>query len=237
MAVPRVDGERSPRVLVVEGEPTFANAISVALREHGFETLVLASGRAAERAVATFRPDIVVLDVVLADLDPLELARRLRDGGGIVPLICLTTSAAGNGGHPVAGGSDWFTKPLDVADLVARVLALFRLTLREAPRPNAMCFADLVLDEQTHEVTRAAVPIELSPTEFRLLRFFLLNPRRVLSKRQILDSVWPNDFDGDVRVVETYVSYLRRKLDSLGPPLLQTVRLVGYVLREPEPQA
>ena len=132
------------------------------------------------------------------------------------------------------GGDDYVTKPFSLAEIVARTRAILRRTMSEPDSDGRLRFADLVLDEDTHEVWRGSAPVRLTATEFNLLRFFLLNPRRVLSKSQIIDHVWHYDFGGDANVVETYVSYLRRKLDRLGPPLIQTIRLVGYALREPD---
>jgi two-component system, OmpR family, response regulator len=221
------------RVLVVDGETATMSEVAAALRDRGFEAVVLASGRAAERALAAFRPDVVVLDVAAPDLDPTEIARGLVDGRRPSPLICLTaTHAAANAAPGIAAG-DGGLATFDLVELLDRMCAALGLPLREQLETGTLRFADVVLNEQTHEVTRAGAPVELSPTEFNLLRFFLYNPRRILGKRQILDNVWQSDYDGDARIVETYVSYLRKKLDRLGPPLIQTVRLVGYVLRDP----
>jgi two-component system OmpR family response regulator len=220
------------RVLVVDDEPSITDAVATALRYEGFEAREVATGREAERAIDDFNPDLIVLDVMLPDLDGLEIGRRLRDGGHRTPVIFLTAKD----GHEdklagLAVGDDYVTKPFSLAEIVARVRAVLRRTQGE--EDGVLAFADVVMNEETREVTRAGVPVELTPTEFSLLRFFLLNPRRVLSKRQILANVWHYDFGGDTNVLETYVSYLRRKLDPLGPPLIHTVRLVGYALREP----
>jgi two-component system OmpR family response regulator len=230
---PRVESDGAARVLVVDDEPSITDAVATALRYEGFETQEVSTGRAAERAIDEFRPDLVVLDVMLPDIDGFEIARRLRDGRQRTPVIFLTAKDATE--DKVAGlavGDDYVTKPFSLAEIVARVRAVLRRTRRGAGE-DVLRFSDLVLNEETREVWRASEPVELTPTEFNLLRFFMLNPRRVLSKRQILDNVWHYDFGGDPNVVETYVSYLRRKLDSLGPPLIQTMRLVGYALREP----
>ena len=220
------------RVLVVDDEPSITDAVATALRYEGFETREVDGGRAAEKAIDDFRPDLVVLDVMLPDLDGFEIARRLRDGRQRTPVIFLTAKDATE--DKLAGlavGDDYITKPFSLAEVVARVRAVLRRT--RGDDESVMRFADLVLDEETREVWRGDAPVELTRTEFELLRFFMLNPRRVLSKRQILDNVWHYDFGGDPNVVETYVSYLRKKLDRHGPPLIQTIRLVGYALREP----
>jgi two-component system OmpR family response regulator len=219
------------RVLVVDDEPSITDAVATALRYEGFETMEVGAGRAAERAIDEFRPDLVVLDVMLPDLDGFAIARRLRDGNHHIPVIFLTAKDATE--DKVAGlaiADDYVTKPFRLAEIVARVQTVLRRTRGE--EDGAMRFADLRLDEATREVWRGEQPVELTRTEFELLRFLMLNPRRVLTKRQILDNVWHYDFGGDANVVETYVSYLRKKLDPLGPPLIQTVRLVGYALRE-----
>ena len=222
------------RVLVVDDEPSITDAVATALRYEGYETMEVGAGRAAEQAIDEFRPDLIVLDVMLPDLDGFAIARRLRDGNHRVPVIFLTAKDATE--DKVAGlalADDYVTKPFSLAEIVARVQAVLRRTRGdEGGADGAMHFADLSLDEETREVRRGDQPVELTRTEFELLRFLMLNPRRVLTKRQILDNVWHYDFGGDANVVETYISYLRKKLDPLGPPLIQTVRLVGYALRE-----
>jgi two-component system OmpR family response regulator len=228
---PRLYADGAPRVLVVDDEPSITDAVATALRYEGFDTQEAATGRAAERAIDDFRPDLIVLDVMLPDLDGLQIARRLREGQHRTPVIFLTARDATE--DKVAGlalGDDYVTKPFSLAEIVARVRAVLRRT--RGDEEGVLRFADVVLNEETREVWRADERVELTPTEFNLLRFFMLNPRRVLTKRQILDNVWHYDFGGDPNVVETYVSYLRKKLDRLGPPLIQTVRLVGYAFRE-----
>ncbi len=219
------------RVLIVDDEPSITDAVATALRYEGFVTSEVASGRDAIRAAEEFAPDLVILDIMLPDLDGLSIARKLRARPERVPVIFL--SARDGTDDKVAGLSladDYVAKPFSLAELVARVHAVLRRTRGDTG--NVLRFADVELDEDTYEVSRAGERIELTPTEFSLLRFLLQNPRRVLSKRQILDHVWQYDFGGDANIVETYVSYVRRKLDRHGPPLIHTVRLVGYVLRE-----
>jgi len=221
------------RVLVVDDEQSITDAVATALRYEGFETREAATGRIAEKAIDEFRPDLVVLDVMLPDLDGFAIARRLRDGRQRTPVIFLTAKDATE--DKLAGlavGDDYVTKPFSLAEIVARVRAVLRRTREE--EDEILRFADLQLNEETREVWRADELVELTRTEFDLLRFFMLNPRRVLTKRQILDNVWHYDFGGDPNVVETYVSYLRKKLDRIGPPLIRTIRLVGYALREAE---
>jgi two-component system OmpR family response regulator len=220
-------------VLVVDDEPSITDAVATALRYEGYETMEVGGGRAAEQAIDSFRPDLIVLDVMLPDLDGFAIARRLRDGNHQVPVIFLTAKDATE--DKVAGlalADDYVTKPFSLAEIVARVQSVLRRTRGDADADGSMRFADLTLDEETREVARGGQQVELTRTEFELLRFLMLNPRRVLTKRQILDNVWHYDFGGDANVVETYISYLRKKLDPLGPPLIQTVRLVGYALRE-----
>ena len=232
MSEPRVELPGPGRVLVVDDESAITDAVATALRYEGFDTLEAASGRGAVQAIDEFRPDLVLLDVMLPDIDGFEIAKRLRDGRQRTPVIFLTAKDAAE--DKLAGlaiGDDYVTKPFSLAEVVARVRAVLRRTRGE--EEGVLRFADLVLNEETREVWRGGESIELTPTEFNLLRFFMLNPRRVLSKRQILDNVWHYDFGGDPNVVETYVSYLRKKLDRLGPPLIQTIRLVGYALRAP----
>jgi two-component system, OmpR family, response regulator len=220
------------RVLIVDDEPSITDAVATALRYEGFSTREVASGGDAVSAVDEFAPDIVILDVMLPGLDGLAIARRLRDRPEPVPVIFL--SARGATEDRIAGlalADDYVAKPFSLAELVARVHSVLRRTRGE--ERSVLRFADVELDDDAREVRRDGTPIDLTPTEFALLRFFMQNPRRVLSKGQILDHVWQYDFGGDANIVETYISYLRRKLDAVGPPLIRTVRLVGYVLREP----
>jgi two-component system OmpR family response regulator len=174
-----------------------------------------------------------VLDVMLPGIDGFEVQRRIAEAGGRVPVLFLTAKDAVEDKVRglTLGGDDYLTKPFSIEELVARVRAVLRRTTSEPTAARGLVFEDLEMDEDAHEVHRAGAEVDLTPTEFALLRFFLLNPRRVLSKEQILDHVWHYDFGGDGSIVETYVSYLRRKLDAHGPRLLHTVRGVGYALR------
>jgi two-component system OmpR family response regulator len=226
-------GARTSRVLVVDDEANITNLVATALRYEGFEIATANSGRAALAEVETNRPELVILDVMLPDLDGFEVARRIRLDGRRVPILFLTAKDATEDKVRglTLGGDDYVTKPFSLEELVARVRAVLRRVAEGVGSSSRLVFADLELDEETHEVFRGKTPIELTPTEFKLLRYFLLNPRRVLSKAQILDYVWEYDFGGDANVVETYVSYLRKKIDTLGPPLIQTLRGVGYSLR------
>jgi two-component system OmpR family response regulator len=223
------------RILVVDDEESIVDAVATSLRYEGFDVARASTGRAALAAAQEHPPDLIVLDVMLPDLDGLEVTRRLRQDGLRVPVLFLTARDALE--HKIAGltigGDDYVTKPFSLAEVVARTRAILRRTQGEVETDGKLRFADLEMDDDTHEVWRNGTSLRLTATEFSLLRFFLLNPRRVLSKSQILDHVWHYDFGGDASVVETYVSYLRKKLDKLGPPLIQTIRLVGYSLREP----
>jgi two-component system OmpR family response regulator len=226
-------GSATARVLVVDDEAAIADLVSTTLRYEGFETSTAGDGRAAIEAVEAFRPDLMVLDVMLPDLDGFEVQRKLIDRGLRVPVLFLTARDATEDkvrGLRV-GADDYVTKPFSLEELVARIRAILRRTQGTTEQPR-LVLDDLEMDETAHEVFRARAAIDLTPTEFALLRYFLLNPRRVLSKEQILDHVWHYDFGGDASIVETYVSYLRRKLGE--PRLLHTVRGVGYVLRPPK---
>jgi two-component system OmpR family response regulator len=224
------------RILVVDDEPSITDAVSTALRYEGFEVTEAGGGREALKVAGTFKPDLIVLDVMLPDVDGLQLTRRLRNDGVRTPILFLTAKDATEDKVTglTVGGDDYMTKPFSLAEVVARVRAILRRTRGGPKAESVLTFADLVLDEETHEVRRNGVEVHLTATEFNLLRYFMLNPRRVLSKAQILDHVWDYDFNGDYNVVETFVSYLRKKLDRLGPPLIHTIRLVGYSLRTGE---
>jgi len=219
------------RILVVDDEPSIVDAVATALRYEGFDVEEAATGRAALAAVAEFEPDLIVLDWMLPDVEGIEIGRRLRAQGYKTAILFLTAKDAVENKVEAlrAGGDDYVTKPFSLAEIVARTQAVLRRTASALPG-DTLRFADLTLDESRHEVHRGETPIALTATEFSLLRYFLLNPRRVLSKSQILQNVWRYDFGGNSNVVETYVSYLRRKLDSAGPPLIKTVRQAGYML-------
>jgi two-component system OmpR family response regulator len=229
-------GPGQQQILVVDDEPSIVDAVATTLRYEGFDVREASNGRAALAAAQEAPPDLIVLDIMLPDLDGIEVTRRLRADGIRVPVLFLTArdSVDDKVAGLTVGGDDYVTKPFSLAEVVARARAILRRTQAESDGNGRLEFADLVLDEDTHEVWRDGQPVRLTATEFNLLRFFLLNPRRVLSKSQILDNVWHYDFGGDASVVETYVSYLRKKLERLGPPLIHTIRLVGYALREPE---
>jgi two-component system OmpR family response regulator len=221
------------RVLVVDDEPSIVDSVSTVLRYEGFEVDVAATGRAALQKVEQSRFDLVVLDVLLPDLDGLEVTRRVRAEGIGVPVLFLTAKAdlEDRVAGLTVGGDDYVAKPFSLVEVVARAKAVLRRGAVEE-QDRRLRFADVEMDEDSHEVWRAGVPVRLTATEFKLLRLFLLNPRRVLSKDHIVEHVWQYDFGGNHNIVETYVRYLRRKLDAVGPTLLHTVRLVGYVLRE-----
>jgi two-component system, OmpR family, response regulator len=219
------------RILVVDDESSIVDAVATALRYEGFEVEEAATGRAALEAAARFTPDLIVLDWMLPDIEGIEVGRRLRANGDRTAILFLTAKDAVENKVDAlrAGGHDYVTKPFSLAEVVARVHAILRRTGGELPG-DVLRFADLVLDESRHEVFRGDAQVQLTATEFALLRYFMLNPRRVLSKGQILQNVWRYDFGGNANVVETYVSYLRRKLDAAGPPLIKTVRQAGYML-------
>ena len=223
------------RVLVVDDEANITDLVATALRYAGFGVATATTGRKAQEAVGTFRPHLLILDVMLPDADGFEIARRLVSDGEKIPILFLTARDATEDKIRglTLGGDDYVTKPFSLDELIARVRAVLRRSNGPVERSARLAFADLEMDEETHEVWRAGNEIELTATEFKLLRFLLQNPRRVLSKAQILDHVWNYDFGGDANVVETYVSYLRKKIDRFDPPLIQTVRGAGYCLRLP----
>ena len=221
------------RILVVDDEESITQLLCTALRYEGFETASAATGKEALREADAFRPDLVLLDVMLPDLDGFEVHRRLTSTAQPrLPVVFLTARRETDDrvrGLTI-GADDYVTKPFSLEELIARVRAVLRRT-RGGERPGRLTYADLELDDETREVRRAGRPIELTPTEFSLLRYLLANAGRVLSKAQILDHVWNYDFGGDSNVVETYISYLRKKVDREGEPLIQTVRGFGYSLR------
>ena len=219
------------KILVVDDEPSIVDAVATALRYEDYDVVEAGTGRDALAAVTRFDPDLIVLDWMLPDIEGIEVGRRLRAQGHKTAVLFLTAKDATENKVEAlrAGGDDYVTKPFSLAEIVARVQAILRRSAGPLPG-DVLRFADLVLDEDRHEVRRGDVPVMLTGTEFALLRFLMLNPRRVLSKSQILQNVWRYDFGGNSNVVETYVSYLRRKLDVLGPPLIKTVRQAGYML-------
>ncbi len=234
-AAPEPSSNDSARVLVVDDEPNITDLVTTALRYEGFEVASAHDGREALAAVDSFRPDLIVLDVMLPDLDGFEVPRRLLDRGRPTPVVFLTARDATEDkvrGLTI-GGDDYVTKPFSLDELVARIRSVLRRVRGSAPVADRLRFADLEMDEDAHEVWRGGRSIELTATEFSLLRFLLMNPRRVLSKAQILDHVWNYDFRGDDNIVESYISYLRRKVDNVQPRLIHTLRGVGYVLRKP----
>jgi two-component system OmpR family response regulator len=223
------------RVLVVDDEPSIVDAVATAFRYDGFEVEEATTGGDALLAVAQNEPDLIVLDWMLPDIEGIEVSRRLRERGSSAAILFLTAkdSVADKVDALRVGGDDYVTKPFSLAEIVARAHAILRRTRGLAPG-EVIRFADLVLDEERHEVHRGETLVPLTATEFSLLRYFLLNPNRVLSKWQILQNVWHYSFEGNPNVVETYVSYLRRKLDAAGPPLIKTVRQAGYMLEAPK---
>ena len=223
------------RVLVVDDEANITDLVATALRYEGFSVEVACNGTEALRSAEKFRPDLVVLDVMLPDRDGFAVVKRLRADGHHVPVVFLTArdSTEEKVKGLTVGGDDYVTNPFSLEELIARVRAVLRRTGNDVRESARLEFADLELDDDTHEVWRGSERVELTPTEYKLLRYLMLNARRALSKAQILDHVWEYDFDGDANVVETYISYLRKKIDKLGPPLIHTIRGVGYTLRTP----
>ncbi len=223
----------APTVLLVDDEDNLRSMLEAALSHHGFEVHTAANGREALAAVGVVVPDLIVLDVMMPDLDGFEVCRRIRSDGFKVPVVFLTardgTEDAVRG--LTLGGDDYLVKPFSLEELVARINAVLRRTGTWGSMDAVLSCADLLLDDDAHRVTRGGDEVSLSPTEFNLLRFLLENQGRVLSKAQILDHVWHFDFGGDGGIVETYIGYLRRKVDHLEPKLIHTIRGVGYTLR------
>ena len=228
--------QQRTRILVVDDESSITDLVSMALRYEGFAPEVAHDGMHAISMTQSFRPALIVLDIMLPDIDGFEVVRRLRSERLSVPILFLTARDASSDkvrGLTI-GGDDYVTKPFSIEELVARIRAILRRSEgTHADESSILAFADLELDEDTHEVLRDGHPVELTPTEFKLLHYFMLNPRRVLSKAQIMDRVWAYDFGGRANVVETYISYLRKKIDADGTPLIHTIRGVGYSLRLP----
>ena len=227
--------DKGRRVLVVDDERNITELVAMALRYEGYEVRTAATGQEALDAVRNFQPALMVLDVMLPDIDGIEVLRRTLSSGRKVPTIFLTAKdATEDKVHGLTvGGDDYVTKPFSLEELMARVRVVLRRHGDSAAASNLLVFEDLELDEDAHEVRRAGEPIELTPTEYRLLRYLMVNAGRVLTRNQLLDHVWDYSFGGDSSVLETYISYLRRKVDRFDPPLIQTVRSVGYVLRKP----
>ncbi len=243
------EGVQNPRVLVIDDEPNIRELVQVALNFHGCVVTTGATGEDALSLAYAYEPDLIVLDVLLPDIDGFEVCRRLRSVANDVPVIFLTArdATADTITGLTIGADDYITKPFSVEALVARVRAVLRRTAKQRGRGASeaggqdgqddaqatLRVADLDLDEDHWTVHRAGVPVELSPTEFRLLAYLMRNQGRMLTRQQLLENVWGWEFAGQSQVVETYVSYLRRKLDPLGPPLIHTQRGVGYSLRPP----
>ncbi len=232
---PQAGAVNGPRVLVVDDEPNITELLAMALRYEGFTVKTATTGRAALSAVSQFAPALVILDIMLPDIDGLEVLRRLNSAGHKVPIIFLTAKdSTEDKVHGLTiGGDDYVTKPFSIEELMARVRVVLRRHGASGPDGARLGLADLEMDDDAHEVRRAGKVVELTTTEYRLLRYLLINSGRVLTRSQILDHVWHYDFGGDASVLETYISYLRRKVDRFKPPLIQTVRGVGYVLRAP----
>jgi two-component system, OmpR family, response regulator len=247
---PRADPQQTPvkvdmrrpdggpvRVLVVDDEPTLAELLSMALRYEGWQVRAAADGFEAVRQARAFEPDVVVLDVMLPDMDGLTVLRKLREVSPRIPVLFLTARDAVEDrvAGLTAGGDDYVTKPFSLEELVARLRGLLRRSGMAAVRQDAvLVVGELTLDEDSHEVRRDGTLIELTATEYELLRYLMRNPRRVLSKAQILDRVWNYDFGGQVNVVELYISYLRKKIDAGRAPMIHTMRGAGYVLKPPD---
>ena len=225
------------RILVVDDEPSISELISTSLRFVGFDVRTAANGAQALSMAEEFKPHAMVLDVMLPDLDGFEVCKMIRNEGVDTGVLFLTAKDGMEDKVKglTLGGDDYMTKPFSLEELVARLRALLRRTGVDHNDidDEKMRFADLELDEATHEVRRAGELLDLSPTEFALIRYLIINADRVVSKSQILDHVWQYDFRGDAGIVETYISYLRKKIDAFDPPLIHTVRGVGYRLRMP----
>ncbi|OJX65940.1 MAG: DNA-binding response regulator [Micrococcales bacterium 73-13] len=223
------------RVVVVDDEDALSDLLTMALRYEGWEVRAAATGQEALRAIREHKPDVVVLDIMLPDLDGIEVLQRLRAEGEEVPVLFLTAkdAIADRVTGLTVGGDDYVTKPFSLEELIARLRALLRRSpfLVDSEAPGMLRVGDLVLDEDAYEVTRAGAPVELTAREFELLRYLMRNPRRVVSKDQILDRVWSYDAEVKPTVVELYISYLRKKIDTIGTPMIHTVRGVGYILK------
>jgi two-component system, OmpR family, response regulator len=227
--------ENEFRVLVVDDDQNIADVLSMALRYEDFAVEKAGTGRDALKQAEDFRPHIIILDVMLPDLDGFEVAKRLDDRRAEIPILFLTArdTTEDKVRGLTLGGDDYVTKPFSVEEILARIRTILRRSGLAQANGSHLAFADLELDDDTREVTRGGQLLELTDTEYRLLRYLMLHPRHVLTRAQILDHVWEYDFGGDARVLETYVSYLRKKLERNGPRLIHTVRGVGYALRAP----
>ncbi|ORC16477.1 DNA-binding response regulator [Rothia nasimurium] len=227
--------EPEAKLLVVDDEPNILELLATSLRFAGFEVVTAANGREALDKAETESPDLAVLDVMLPDMDGFTVTRKLRNSGRLFPVLFLTAKddTEDKVTGLTVGGDDYVTKPFSLDEVVARIRAVLRRTQPSIEEDSRLRVDDLVLDDDAHEVFRGDREIDLSPTEFKLLRYLMLNPNRVLSKAQILDHVWEYDFNGDASIVESYISYLRRKIDNDQnlPPLIHTKRGVGYLLR------
>jgi two-component system OmpR family response regulator len=223
------------RILVVDDEPNIAELLSAALTFEGYHVGVAATGAEALEQVRAFRPHLVMLDVMLPDFDGNEVCRRLRNQGEQMPIVFLTArDTTQDKVEGLSMGDDYVTKPFSIEELMARIGAILRRAGEVAAADTSvMQFADLTMNVDTHEVWRAEISIDLTATEFNLLRYLLENARRVISKSELLDNVWGFEFRGDPNIVETYISYLRKKIDDRDPPLIHTIRRVGYTLRLP----
>ena len=222
------------RILAVDDEASLTELLSMAMRYEGWEVTTAGSGSTAVQEARSVRPDAIVLDMMLPDFDGLEVMRRIRTEQPDVPVIFLTARDAVDDRVVglTAGGDDYVTKPFSLEELIARLRGLLRRSGATTARPSSqLVVGDLTLDEDSHEVTRAGDDVSLTATEFELLRYLMRNPRRVLSKAQILDRVWNYDFGGQANVVELYISYLRKKIDANRAPMIHTMRGAGYVLR------
>jgi len=237
VALVKPDG-KPVRVLIVDDEPAISELVSMALRYEKFDVRTAATGGQAVSEAAEFQPDVIVLDIMLPDFDGIEVMRRIRVDHPGIPVLFLTAKDAVNDRviGLTAGGDDYVTKPFSVEELVARIRAMVRRSLiaNESKVDPEIRVGDLLLNEETYEVTRSGKAIDLTATEFELLRYMMRNAKRVLSKAQILDRVWSYDFGGRSSIVEIYISYLRKKIDSLGPTMIHTVRGIGYVIRPAE---
>lgn len=228
------------RILVVDDEVAIADLVRSALAYEGYEVSQAHTAADALAKAEQFRPHLIILDIMLPDVDGFEVVRRLRQSARPTPVVFLTAkdSTEDKVRGLTLGADDYLTKPFSLEELLARVRAVLRRSGFQLDHDHVLRFGDLELDEDSHEVWRGGTSIELTATEFKLLRYLMLNARRVVSKAQILDHVWEYDFGGDANIVETYISYLRRKIDSDGrPPLIRTLRGTGYSLRLPDPLA